>query len=131
MTPDFRVPAEQNVDDGLHKEEEIEDGTEDARRTEEETDAEGQRGEGGAGNSDVPNQKTGPMRTNHSEETRNHRHAPGGTWLNKKDQPTYRSQSFESTDKEASVLSVDPARSKTSCLNQLRLRQRVYCIQER
>ncbi|KAJ1112200.1 hypothetical protein NDU88_000468 [Pleurodeles waltl] len=83
MTPEFRVRGEKTVDDGLHKEEEIEDGAGDARRSEKQTDAEGQGEEGGAGNSDVPNQKTGPRRTTSSEETRTNRHVPGGTWLNK------------------------------------------------
>ncbi|KAJ1152273.1 hypothetical protein NDU88_005049 [Pleurodeles waltl] len=72
------------VDDGLRGgEEEIEDATEDARRVEEQTDAGGQRGEGRAGNSNVPTKKTGPVRKDSSEETRTHRHVPGGAWLNK------------------------------------------------
>ncbi|KAJ1089409.1 hypothetical protein NDU88_002560 [Pleurodeles waltl] len=73
------------VDDGLRgtEEEEIGDATEDARRIEEQTDAVGQRGEGRAGNSDVPTNKTGPVRKDSSEETRTHRHVPGGAWLNK------------------------------------------------
>ncbi|KAJ1113218.1 hypothetical protein NDU88_001473 [Pleurodeles waltl] len=84
MNPDFRVPEMVKVDDGLRgEEEEIEDTTEDARRVEEQTDAGGQPGEGRAGNSDVPTKKTSPVRKDSSEETRTHRHVPGGAWMNK------------------------------------------------
>ncbi|KAJ1103959.1 hypothetical protein NDU88_001376 [Pleurodeles waltl] len=85
MNPDFRVPETVKVDNGLHegKEEEIDDVTEENRRIEEQRDAGGQRGEGRAGNSDVPTKKTGPVKKDNREETRTHRHVPGGAWLNK------------------------------------------------
>ncbi|KAJ1196301.1 hypothetical protein NDU88_000172 [Pleurodeles waltl] len=84
MNPDFRVPKAVNVDDGLCEgEENIEDATEDAKKVEEKTDAGGKCGEGRAGNSDVPTERTGPLRKDSSEETRTHHHIPGGAWLNK------------------------------------------------
>ncbi|KAJ1137785.1 hypothetical protein NDU88_004181 [Pleurodeles waltl] len=85
MNPDFRVPGSVKVDDGLRdgEEENIEDATEDAKKGEEKTDAGGTRGEGRAGNSDVPTERTGPVRKDSSEETHTHRHVPGGAWLNK------------------------------------------------
>ncbi|KAJ1153674.1 hypothetical protein NDU88_006433 [Pleurodeles waltl] len=85
MHPDFRVPGSIKVDDGLRdgEEESIEDATEDAKKGEEKPDAGRKRGEGRAGNSDVPTERTGPVRKDSSEETHNHRHIPGGAWLNK------------------------------------------------
>ncbi|KAJ1215071.1 hypothetical protein NDU88_002681 [Pleurodeles waltl] len=52
-------------------------------RAEEQKDAGEQRGEGRAGNSDVPSKITGPVKQNNREETHTHRHVPGGAWLNK------------------------------------------------
>ncbi|KAJ1098879.1 hypothetical protein NDU88_003986 [Pleurodeles waltl] len=85
MYPDFWVPGSVKVDDGLRdeREESIEDATEDAKEGEEEPDAGRRCGEGRAGNSDVPTERTGPVRKDSSEETRTHRHVPGGAWLNK------------------------------------------------
>ncbi|KAJ1157767.1 hypothetical protein NDU88_010467 [Pleurodeles waltl] len=84
MNPDFRVPEAVNGDDGLLEgEENIEDTTEDAKKVEEKMDAGGKHGEGRAGNSDVPTERTGPVRKDSSKETRSHRHVPGGAWLNK------------------------------------------------
>ncbi|KAJ1217611.1 hypothetical protein NDU88_005204 [Pleurodeles waltl] len=85
MNPDFRVPVKEKLDDGLRgeKEEETEDATDANRRAEEPKDTGEQNGEGAAGNPDVPRMKTGPVKKNNREETRIHRHAPGGTWLNK------------------------------------------------
>ncbi|KAJ1189438.1 hypothetical protein NDU88_006183 [Pleurodeles waltl] len=86
MNPDFRVPVKEKLDDGLREEaeeEETEDATNTNRRAEEPKDASEQNGEGAAGNSDVPSTKTGTVKKNNREETRIHRHVPGGTWLNK------------------------------------------------
>ncbi|KAJ1093492.1 hypothetical protein NDU88_006592 [Pleurodeles waltl] len=85
MNLDFRVPGSVKVDDGLRdgEEENIKDATEDAKKEEEKTDARGTRGEGRAGNSDVPTERTGPVRKDSSEETHTHCHVPGGVWLNK------------------------------------------------
>ncbi|KAJ1151300.1 hypothetical protein NDU88_004083 [Pleurodeles waltl] len=84
MNPDFRVPEMVKLDDRLRgEEEETKDATEGGRRVEEQTDAGRQRGEGRAGNSDVPTKKTGPGRRDSSEEMYTHRHVPGGAWLNK------------------------------------------------
>ncbi|KAJ1189706.1 hypothetical protein NDU88_006448 [Pleurodeles waltl] len=90
MTPDFRVPGSVKVDNGLQdkRKENIEDtteenATEDAKTGEEKTDAGGARAEGRAGNSDVPTERTGPVRKDSSEETHTYRHVPGGAWLNK------------------------------------------------
>ncbi|KAJ1187760.1 hypothetical protein NDU88_004530 [Pleurodeles waltl] len=87
MNPDFRVPETVKVDNRLHEEEEeeIDDATEENRRIEEQRDAGGQRGEGRAGNSDIPTKKTGPVKKDNREETRTHCHVPGGAWLNKED----------------------------------------------
>ncbi|KAJ1201300.1 hypothetical protein NDU88_005113 [Pleurodeles waltl] len=85
MNPDFRVPDEVKQDNGLQEkeEEEIDDGTDENGRAEEQKDAGEQRGEGRAGNSDVPSKKMGPVKQNNREETRTHRHVPGGAWPNK------------------------------------------------
>ncbi|KAJ1206449.1 hypothetical protein NDU88_001854 [Pleurodeles waltl] len=80
MNPEIRVPEAVNVDEG---EENIEEATEDAKKVEEKTDAGGKGREGRAGNSDIPTERTGPMRKDSSEETSTHRHVPGGAWLNK------------------------------------------------
>ncbi|KAJ1141311.1 hypothetical protein NDU88_007644 [Pleurodeles waltl] len=81
----FPGPGSVKMNDGLRNKEEesIEDATEDAKEGEEEPDAGRRRGEGRAGNSDVPTERTGPVRKDSSEETRTHRHVPGGAWLHK------------------------------------------------
>ncbi|KAJ1141301.1 hypothetical protein NDU88_007634 [Pleurodeles waltl] len=67
------LPEIVKVNDGLREgEEDTEDATEDARTVEEQTDAGGKRREGRAGNSDVPTEKTGPVRKDSSEEMRTH-----------------------------------------------------------
>ncbi|KAJ1138845.1 hypothetical protein NDU88_005226 [Pleurodeles waltl] len=84
MNPDFRVPEKEKLDDGLRKGAQEEEETEDANgRAEEEENAGVQDGEGASGNSDVPSTKTDPTKETKQEETRIHRHIPGGTWLNK------------------------------------------------
>ncbi|KAJ1202315.1 hypothetical protein NDU88_006115 [Pleurodeles waltl] len=76
VNPDFRVPGKVTLDNGLDEgvEEEIDDATEENRRGEEQTDAGEQRGEGRAGNFDVPTQKTGPVKEDNAR-----RRAPTAT----------------------------------------------------
>ncbi|KAJ1114073.1 hypothetical protein NDU88_002312 [Pleurodeles waltl] len=90
MTPDFWVPGSVKLHNGPQDREEEnidnateENATEDAKKGEEMTDAGGARAEGRAGNSDVPTERTGPVKKDSSEETHNYRRVPGGVWLNK------------------------------------------------
>ncbi|KAJ1149762.1 hypothetical protein NDU88_002567 [Pleurodeles waltl] len=80
MTPDFRIPGEENREDGLQPGAEEED----AEEPEETAGVEPKQDERSSGYPDVPREAVDPLEKERSKDTRRDRHVPGGAWLTKK-----------------------------------------------